>query len=183
MVIGYNILSASESDDTQNALATKLTPYYSEAKPGLLPRGYIKKGDTCAIRNVHVDTAGIPWFSFKIKTETVWSPAKYWIYISEIDTAAYVQGKKSEEEKRRRLRILRDHRDWPRRIIRAIRFGRICLDMSIEQLRASWDEPFQKSSAFTIGLGTHSVWIYKGQKGNILAVLLKNEKVIGWTER
>ena len=55
--------------------------------------------------------------------------------------------------------------------------------MTEEQLIASWDEPIQKSSAFTIGLGTHSIWIFEGKKSEVPAVILKDQKVIGWTKK
>ncbi len=172
---------AGTADTLQKAITTKVTPYYSEPQSGLLPKGYLKKGKTHAISEVTVDTVGIPWFGIVIQTKSAWSPAKYWNYVSGIDTAAYIEGKQGDEDKKRRLRILREHRDWPRRIIRTVRFGRICLDMTGEQLIASWDEPFLKRSAFTIGLGSHEIWFYKNQKELFTAVVVKNDKIIGWS--
>ncbi len=168
-------------DTPQCARAIKTTPYYHEAKVGSLPAGYINKGDTCPVVAVHVDTTGIPWFQFNINSSPVWSPAKYWKYISEIDTTAYAEGKQGDEDKKRRLRVLREHREWPRRIIRAVRFGRICLDMTGEQCIASWDKPEQKSSSFTIGLGKHAIWLFKDQSNIYTAVIIKNNRIIGWT--
>lgn len=181
IIIIVSCAVAGNADTLQKAITIKLTSYYSQPHPGLLPRGYLKKGETHTIIDVTVDTVGIPWFSIVIQSKSVWSPAKYWNYVSEIDTAAYIEGKQGEEDKKRRLRILREHRDWPRRIIRIVRFGRICLDMTGEQLIASWDEPFLKRSAFTIGLGRHEIWFYKNQKELFTAVVVKNDKIIGWS--
>lgn len=178
------IVFTSESDSLQKAITTKVTPFYSEPKIDLLPKGYLKKGDTSTIHLVSIDSLGNPWFQLGIKASPVWSPAKFWQYISLIDTAAFIEGKQNEKEKKRRLRILREHRDWPRRIIRTVRFGRICLDMTGQQLAASWGDPTQKSNAFTIGLGRHSIWIYNEQAGStITAVIIKNNLVIGWTNK
>lgn len=181
IIIVFKTLFAFDPDSLQKAISLKINPYYSEAQSGLLPKGFVNKGDTATIFGIQVDTVGIPWFQIKIKKKVLWSPVKYWQYVSEIDTAAFIEGKQSAEDKKRRLRILREHKDWPRRIIRAVRFGRICLDMDREQLIASWDKPFQKTTAFTIGLGKHSIWMFKGKKDNIAAVLIKNGRIIGWT--
>ena len=181
LVLVFNPMPGFNQDSLQKAISFKIAPYYSEAQSGLLPSGFVSKDDTATILGMLIDTVGIPWFKIKIKKINFFSPAKYWQYVSQIDTAAFIEGQQSDEDKKRRIRILREHREWPRRIIRSIRFGRICLDMDQEQLIASWDEPFQKTTAFTIGLGEHSIWMFKGKKDSIIAaVLLKNGKIIGW---
>ncbi len=175
---------SSESDSLQKAITTKVAPFYSEPNIDLLPKGYVKKGDTNTIHFVSIDSLGNPWFQLVEKDFQVWSPAKFWQYIALIDTVAFLEGRQNEKEKRRRLRILREHRDWPRRIIRTVRFGRICLDMTTQHLAASWGDPTQKSNAFTVGLGIHSVWIYSEEAGSkITVVIIKNNSVIGWTSK
>lgn len=175
------VIYTSENDSLQRAIAVKVTPLYNEAQTGLLPKSYVKKGDSCSILGVQVDTTGIPWFNVSIQSINYWSPVKYWKYVADIDTAAYLEGKKSEEDKKRRLKNLRQHRDWPRRIIRTVRFGRICLDMSGEQLIASWGKPIQRSRASTIGIGAHDIWIFDSRNEKKDIVLLKNKKIIGWS--
>ena len=59
---------AGATDTLQKAITTKVTPFYSEPQSGLLPKGYLKKGETHAIREVTVDTVGIPWFGIILKT-------------------------------------------------------------------------------------------------------------------
>lgn len=174
-------LFAVENDSLQKAIAVKVTPLFKEAQANLLPINYAKKGDSCTVTGVHVDTSGIPWFNVSIRTNPYWSQAKYWQYVADIDTAAFLEGKQSEEDKKRRLRILRQHRDWPRRIIRTVRFGRICLDMNSEQLVASWGDPLQRSNAYTIGIGKHDIWIFESKNDKKAIVLLKNDKIIGWS--
>ncbi len=179
----YLCVHAQQNQQDQKAACNGVTPYYSEPCPGLLPKGYIQKGKIYPVPEVTVDTLGMPWFALPLKESKVWSPAKYWTYVSEIDTSAFAEGKQSEADKKRRLRILREHRGWPRRIIRSVRFGRICLDMTAEQLLASWDTPIQKNDAFTIGIGNHEIWLYNTHSGKYTAVLLKNDKVIGWSKK
>ena len=181
LLIICNVIIAFESDSLQKAIALKVAPLFTEAQTGLLPKNYVKKGDTCSVIGIQVDTSGFPWFNVSVKTNHYWSPVKYWQYVSDIDTAAYLEGKQSEEDKKRRLRILRQHRDWPRRIIRTVRFGRICLDMSGEQLIASWGDPIQKSNAYTIGLGKHDIWIFDSKNERKSIVLLKNDRIVGWS--
>ena len=176
-----NAIYASGNDSLQKAIALKVAPLFTEAQTGLLPKNYVKKGDTCSVIGIQVDTSGFPWFNVSVKTNHYWSPVKYWQYVSDIDTAAYLEGKQSEEDKKRRLRILRQHRDWPRRIIRTVRYGRICLDMTGEQLIASWGDPIQRSNAYTIGLGKHHIWIFNSKNDRKAIVLLKNNRIIGWS--
>ena len=78
------------------------------------------------------------------------------------------------------MSVLRDHPDWPRSVIRAVRNGQVCLDMTGGHLKASWGEPFQKSMAFTLGMGKHDMWFFRASDGAILTVSLQNDRVVGW---
>ena len=175
-------LLAQQDSSVAKVVAMKVTPYFAEARPGLLPRGYVNQGDTCLMLQAHVDSLGAPWFELKRDEQKIWSSAKNWQYVSDIvDEEVSAARKQSDADRKRRLRILQKHRDWPRRIIRLVREGEICLDMTAEQLAASWGEPLHKSRAFTVGLGEHEFWIFSGEKGRMPVVSLRNGRIIGWS--
>lgn len=175
---------AQPVDSIQKLIALQIAPLYTQMKTELLPANYRKKGEIIVMLDISVDTAGVPWFALEDANDTLWSPAKYWQYILENDQTKedLIKGISiADLDRQRRLKILIKHREWPRRIIRAVRQGQICLDMSSEQLIAAWDKPIQKSSAFTLGLGKHTVWFYKDTKGALTTVMLKNDVIIGWS--
>lgn len=169
------------SQNQQKALATSISPYYKSLNNEGLPTGYISKNDTGIIQSVMLDSAGIPWFSIMTGGVCVFSPAKYWKYLSDADTSAYADGESNDSDKKRRLTILHDNPQWPRRIIRAVRTGRICLDMTSAQLIAAWGEPIQKSDAFAVGLGTHTIYFFQNSSEKLTSVLLKDDVVVGWS--
>jgi len=171
----------SDTDSLQKAKAIKMAPCYAEPVAELLPHTYINKNDTAFIEKISVDTAGTPWFKIIHNRILYWTPSSYWKYVSRIDTLSFLEKADDDADKKRRLLILREHKTWPRRIISAIRLGRICIDMDEQQLVASWGEPVNKSKAFTIGLGEHTVWIYGSLNAKMSVVILQNNKVIGWT--
>jgi len=85
------------------------------------------------------------------------------------------------EDRRRRLKALKKYPKWPRRIKRAVRQGAICLKMTTEQLLTSWDTPHEKTSGFILGFG--DVDIYFFHSPSPIAVVVKNNEVIGWSEK
>jgi hypothetical protein len=87
----------------------------------------------------------------------------------------------TDVEIKRRLHIVLEHKEWPRRIQKIVKDGKICLEMTKEQLLASWGEPIQKNDAFLLGFGKHEVWFYKGTDGRYLVVNVAQGKVIGWS--
>jgi|GEM_PF-1346455 len=175
------VAAADGTAEAPKAVALQLAPLYEQAAPGLLPAGFANKGDTCAVEKVSVDTAGTAWFALMHLSGRFYSPASNWRYAGKVTNELSQERTPDDEDRKRRLRILQQHRDWPRRIIRAVREGKICLDMSLEQLIASWDEPMQKSRCFTVGLGEHEVWLYAGRDGKTLIVSLQEGKVMGWS--
>ncbi len=76
---------------------------------------------------------------------------------------------------------LRDHPDWPRRIMQAVRKAAICLKMTREQLLLSWNEPYQKTSGFILGFGDVEIYFYR--QADPIAVILKNGEIVGWSEK
>ena len=83
---------ASGNDSLQKAIALNVAPLFDEARTGLLPINYVRKGDTCTVVGVQVDTSGVPWFHVTLKTKKYWSPVKYWQYVSEIDNTTFPNG-------------------------------------------------------------------------------------------
>ncbi len=100
----------------------------------------------------------------------------------EIDTLNTPRiGKPLNEEKKRRLAIVKANPDWSRRVKSALLAGTICLGMSREQLAASWLAPDHETSGFVIGAGEVSILFYR--KVDPVAVVVKNGEVIGWSEK
>ncbi|MBD3394040.1 MAG: hypothetical protein GF418_00300 [Chitinivibrionales bacterium] len=159
----------------------RVAPCYARPAPGGLPSSYVNKGDTCVVENTVVDSLGAPWFALAKEGGTVFSPADHWRFAGDGSAGVSAARRQEQADRKRRLAILRAHRDWPRRIARAIRDGKICIDMTAEQLAASWGEPEQKSACFTVGLGEHEAWFYLDDRDGALMVLLRDARVIGWS--
>lgn len=147
----------------------------------MLPVAYANKGDTCTVLGVHVDTTGTPWFGLSRDGGSTWSPARFWRYVAGGEGGAVVSVSRTDEDRKRRLRILRQHSGWPRRIVRAVREGEVCLDMTEEQLAAAWGEPFQRSSAFVLGLGSVTIRFFRVADRPLIGVVLLDGRVVGWT--
>jgi hypothetical protein len=165
----------------RRVVARAVSPYYGAAADDALPVGYVNEGDSCVVESLMVTEGGTPWFALRLDTVRVWSPTSHWRYAREITEEVSGTRDREEEDRKRRLMILREHRDWPRRVIRAVREGRVCLDMTAEQLEASWGAPVQRSPGFTLGIGRHESWLYEGSEGEMLVVNLQDGRVIGWS--
>lgn len=168
----------------KNAIVTETVPFFEEPGPGLLARGFLDKHDTCAVDSTHVDSAGAAWFHVRassMKKADGWVNSKSVLFLSDMPVDFSSREARGDEDKKRRLEIIKTKPQWPRRIMQAIRNGRICLDMSEEQVVASWGEPAEKRKAFMIGIGDYSMFVYKNASRETLLVALRNDKVIGWT--
>lgn len=89
----------------------------------------------------------------------------------------------TDKDKKRRLSILMENKDWPRRIQRFVREGEICLDMSEDQMVAAWGKPLQKSDAFATLLGEHKLFVYPAGSFSYTIVIMKDKKIIGWSQK
>jgi hypothetical protein len=190
VLAGMTVIAAAaaelpEQDTNATALrrisAGKVVPFYAKPQSDLLPSGYFGKDENCDAESLFVDTSGSAWFRIRRNGASVYSPASDWRYVAAAGEDVSTQRSEDDADRKRRLLILQQHRDWPRRIIKAVRDGTICLDMTTEQIIASWDEPFQKSRCFTLGLGNYEVWFFTGRDKKLLAVTLTNGRVTGWS--
>jgi hypothetical protein len=174
----------------KNAIAVETAPFFDAPEAGLLARGFIDKRDTCAVDSIVVDSTGTAWFHVRSlrglragregKSEG-WIISKAVAYISDIPADFASREARGDEDKKRRLEILKSRPEWPRRIIKAVRGGQICLDMNVEQVIASWGEPAEKRKSFMIGVGDYQTLLYKGVGKGTLIVTLQSNRVIGWT--
>jgi hypothetical protein len=89
---------------------------------------------------------------------------------------------KLDADAKRRYRVVAQHPEWDRRIVKAVREGKICLDMNETQLLGSWGEPLQKSAAFILGAGKQDLWLYKSHGGKFETVFLIKGRVVGWSD-
>ncbi len=92
-----------------------------------------------------------------------------------------IKRQEQREDRKRRNAILKANKNWPTRIKKNIKKGLICLNMTSEQLVASWNEPISKSSAFILGLGNVQIYNYKGSGASNIVAIIKDDKLIGWT--
>jgi hypothetical protein len=183
--------AASAWPAARNAVVTETAPVFDEPLPGLLARGFLDKHDSCSVDSTHVDSAGAPWFHVRAlrasgaaaKMAGGWISAKAILFVSDMPADFASQDARGDGDRKRRLEILKSHQQWPRRVIQAVRSGRICLDMSEEQVAASWGEPAEKRKAFMIGVGDYVTLVYRdaGSGKGTLVVALQNDRVIGWT--
>jgi hypothetical protein len=163
------------------ALALETTPYFEKPEPGLLPKGFLEKRDTCATDSMSVDSTGAAWFRIQVKNAFGWAPARAMRFVSDIPPDFFSQEAMGVEDKKRRADLVKSHSDWPLRIKKAVRAGQVCLDMSEDQLLASWGEPLEKKKMFMLGAGEFVCCIYKGSEKGALLVSLQNNRVTGWS--
>lgn len=175
----------SIKDSAKTVVPLGLTPLYERPVPDGLPVSYLEPSDTCHIDSARFDTANVEWAFIRSQSRSGWlqkssvRPA----YIP--PTAPKLFGSREprlDEDARRRYRILEQHPDWERRIIKVIREGNICLEMNDEQVAASWGEPLQKSKAFILGAGRQDLWLYKSPSGKFETVFLVKGRVVGWSD-
>lgn len=176
----------------KNAIVTELAPLFDEPAPGLLARGFLDKHDSCVVDSTHVDSAGAAWFHVRplrgpgassTNKAAGWVGAKAVLFVSDMPADFASQDARGDGDRKRRLEILKAKPQWPRRVIQAVRNGRICLDMSEEQVAASWGKPAERRKAFMIGVGDYVTLVYRDAiagRGTCM-VALQNDRVIGWT--
>ena len=164
------------------AIVLKTTPYFGSPLSEELPLGFINKMDTCLTVGSMVDSLGAPWFRALLGGRTYWIRGADVKYAADMPPDFQSQQTRGDDDKKRRLRILENKPDWPHRVKMAVRDGQICLDMTEEQLAAAWGDPFQKSTAYMLGIGGYDVWLYKSFSDKILFVTIQNGRIIGWSE-
>jgi hypothetical protein len=181
------LFTGTVSAYTKNAIALENVPFFESPQPGLLAQGFIDKHDTCAVDSTAVDSTGVAWFRVRALHGPSAHKADGWVlagsvrYISDIPADFASRDAAGDKDKKRRLEILKNHPQWPRRVIQTVRNGRICLDMSGEQVVASWGEPVEKRKSFMVGIGEYQTLFFKGVGTGTLTVTLQNDRVIGWT--
>lgn len=172
----------SINDSAKIVVSLGLTPVYDSPAPGGFPMSYLEPSDTCRIDSARFDTANVEWVFVRSPSRSGWlqkssvRPA--------LAPASVPQSKtnKLDADVKRRYRILGQHPEWERRIVKVLREGNICLDMTEEQVLASWNEPLQKSVVFILGAGKQNLWLYKSPGGRFETVFLVKGRVVGWSE-
>lgn len=89
--------------------------------------------------------------------------------------------KEKREDRKRRRKILKKNKNWPRRIKKNVKQGLICLGMTAKQLEASWNSPSKKATSFILGLGDIDVFIYNDEQKENVLVFLKDNGLVGWS--
>lgn len=145
----------------------------------------LSQGMLLLVKSVVTDSAGREWYMVncpKEKAEGFVSSADIELLGDESKSNLYLrQSSEESEEKRARLAELRKHPDWPRRIRSAVHNGSICLKMTTEQLAVSWKEPYARTSGFILGAGEVQILFYRPD--NPVAIVVKNNEIIGWSEK
>ncbi len=163
-------------------MATTSAPVFDEPKKGLLPQTFFGKQDSLSIDSTAVDSLGNAWFHAKSKKSQGWIIATMVQYASKMSDTAISAALATDADKVRRLAILKEHVQWPRRAVNAIRIGVICLDMTEDQVVASWGQYDAKMNCYMVGTGNYQALLYKNKNNKCLMVTLQNDKVIGWTD-
>jgi hypothetical protein len=174
-------LAAGGQTLKKTALVMEAVPYFEKPEQGLLPKGYLGKRDTCIADSTFIDSAGVAWFRVQTKSSSGWALAHAMRYVSDIPADFFSTVEKGDQDKKHRGDIVKSHPEWPLRIKKAVRSGQVCLDMSSEQLVASWGEPLEKQKTFMLGVGEYISYIYKCTARGSLLVCLQNNRIIGWS--
>ena len=169
------------SAESKSALIVESAPWYDNPAPAQLPQGFFEKMDSCIVDTAVVDSAGTPWFKVHKGSRQGWVAASKVRYTSEIKDDFFTAVRSDDADKKRRLSVLRQHENWPRRIKLAVRNGSVCLDMTAEQVVAAWDKPVRTGKAFVLGVGTVTRCYFGESAATVLCVDLQNDRVIGWS--
>jgi len=145
----------------------------------------VKAGTELEVRSILTDTLSREWYMVKIKNGTgggfVLASELEPVDDGEKDTTLLKLKKEESADKKRRLSSVKNHPEWPRRIKSAVRQGALCLKMDSDQLIASWQEPYLRTTGFILGNGDVDIYFFRPE--NPVAVVLKNNEVIGWSEK
>ena len=145
----------------------------------------LKPGSLIEVRSIVADTLGKEWYLVRLSEGNItgYVPSSSLELLGDEEKGKLLLKSNSDDakEKRRRLAELKKHPDWPRRIQSAVRNGTLCLKMTPDQLYASWEKPYQKTSGFILGFGEVKIFFYREAKP--IAVVLKNDEVVGWSEK
>jgi hypothetical protein len=137
------------------------------------------------VKSCVTDSAGKEWYMVdlpKEKLEGFVPSGEIEILGDEAQSSIYLKLTTEEsQDKKRRLIELRKHAEWPMRVRSAVHNGAICLKMSVDQLYASWQKPYVETSGFILGFGNVDIFFYR--QDNPVAVVVKNNEVIGWSEK
>jgi hypothetical protein len=164
----------------KNTVALDAVPCFEEPDASALPKQYLGKRDTCSSDSAVVDSLGNPWFRLIIGGSVLWARAEKLRYTADTPLDLLATGSDDADAIKKRRSALQNHPEWPRRIRKAVHAGQICLDMSEDQLNASWGTPSAKARSFILGVGNHDTWIYKGKDDHPVTVSLQDGRVIGW---
>ena len=145
----------------------------------------VKQGDVLEVRSTVTDSLGKEWCFVRFTEHQVegFLPSDRLEYLGDEKKSTLFLKLKGEiqEDARRRLKAVKDHPEWPRRIQKAVRDGAICLKMNTGQLLISWGEPAQKTRGFIVDEGDVEIFFF--QPSAPVAVILKKGEVIGWSEK
>lgn len=179
-----NSASSSSLSKPKTAKIIQLSPLFGLPGKGQLPFFYFEKNQNCTIDSSAVDSSGDAWLLVARENKKGWTLSDN-VQMSSSDnndSALFNDAiNVTDTDTKRRLHIVLQHKEWPRRIQKVVKDGKICLEMTGEQLFASWGEPLQKNAAFLLEFGKHEVWFYKGKDGRFLVVNIAEGKVIGWS--
>jgi|GEM_PF-2139099 len=163
---------------------TGLTPLFDLPVKGALPQRYAETDQVFKIDSAFTDSAGAQWYCVTRNNQKNWLLSSSVQRIQQGTTGSTIEKStpvRTDADQKRRLHIVLQHNEWPRRIQNVVREGKVCLGMTHEQLTASWGEPVQRDNSFISDHVKFQLWIYKGKNGQLLTVNLMNGKVCGWS--
>lgn len=145
----------------------------------------VKSGTLLEVKSSVTDTLAREWYLVAVKG------SKEGGFILSADLEPVEGGDKGEAllklkqeadtDKKRRIEAIKSHPDWPRRIKSAVRNGSVCLKMNRAQLEAAWTKPYQETRGFILGSGEVEILFF--QPENPVTVVMKNDAIIGWSEK
>jgi hypothetical protein len=145
----------------------------------------IKSGTMVLVRSVMTDSLGQEWYLVRVSGDTLagFTLAAGLEFVGDESKTEnlLLLNAREKEDKKRRVAQLKKHPDWPRRIRRTIRDGAICLKMTVDQLIVSWQSPYCRTKGFILGTGDVQIFFYRPK--NPIAVVIRKDEIVGWSEK
>jgi len=185
MTMAVGAMAVRVSGDDSLLFPLGLTPLYEKPVSNGFPIAFLEPADTCITDSSISEGTGVTWLLIRSGNLQGWVTGSSMYRKGNDSGESRIRAgvfRKSDPDAKRRYRILEQHAGWPRRIVKAVREGNICLDMTEEQVSAAWGDPIRKAKAFILGAGQQELWYFKGEDGIILSVFLNRGRVVGWSE-
>jgi hypothetical protein len=156
----------------------------------------LNRGDVVELKHSMTDLQGITWYQIVVSTlgkMHLWIASSSGELVAQTRRAspsmaqvcaALLQEPQNDKivltvDKKRRISLIKQNPNWPFRVKSAVRQGRIILEMTSDQVAASWGQPHKIREGFLEGKGKVKFLFYNREAESDIVTLADN-RVIGW---